>query len=282
MATSYALKEQGNTAFRAGEFKTAEELYSKAIQKDPSNPALFTNRAFTRIKLLSWDAVIDDCIKAIEFQPENMKGYYYLAQAQIALRHPNEALNSAMTAYGICLKTHDSSTSNISNLILQAKKEKWEAKERERIRRRSDLLRELEDSLTRNSDRQMWEAEQKIKQLELDETEGKEEKEEIKASSQRKLEELRSIFALSDPENLKQREVPDYLIDNISFAIMHDPVVTRTGNSYDRSTLLEHLKRSNTDPLTREPLTRDDLRPNLALKQACAEFLEENGWAVDW
>lgn len=86
---------------------------------------------------------------------------------------------------------------------------------------------------------------------------------------------------LAYPDRPRQ-EVPDYLIDNISFAIMHDPVVTKTGNSYDRSTLLEHLKRSNTDPLTREPLTTYDLRPNLALKQACAEFLEENGWAVDW
>lgn len=63
---------------------------------------------------------------------------------------------------------------------------------------------------------------------------------------------------------------------------MLDPVVTMTGNSYDRTTILEHLRRSETDPLTREPLRREDLRPNLALKQASAEFLEANGWAVDW
>lgn len=45
---------------------------------------------------------------------------------------------------------------------------------------------------------------------------------------------------------------------------------------------MEHLRRHPTDPLTREPLVPADLRPNLALKEACAEFLEENGWAVDW
>lgn len=78
------------------------------------------------------------------------------------------------------------------------------------------------------------------------------------------------------------KEVPDYLIDNISFAIMHDPVITKKGHSYSRSTILEHLRRSETDPLTREPLRKEDLRPNLALKQACELFLEENGWAVDW
>lgn len=63
---------------------------------------------------------------------------------------------------------------------------------------------------------------------------------------------------------------------------MHDPVMTKTGNSYDRVTLMEHFKRSRTDPLTREPLQPDDIRPNLALKQACEDFLENNGWAVDY
>lgn len=63
---------------------------------------------------------------------------------------------------------------------------------------------------------------------------------------------------------------------------MHDPVITKTGNSYDRTTVMEHLRRSDTDPLTREPLRMQDLRPNLALKQACEDFLSENGWAVDW
>lgn len=72
------------------------------------------------------------------------------------------------------------------------------------------------------------------------------------------------------------------MIDNITFAIMHDPVMTKTGQSYDRSTMLEHLRRSETDPLTREYLRFEDLRPNLALRQACEEFLENNGWAVDW
>lgn len=45
---------------------------------------------------------------------------------------------------------------------------------------------------------------------------------------------------------------------------------------------MEHLRRSQTDPLTREPLLAKDLRPNLNLKEACEEFLKENGWAVDW
>ena len=76
--------------------------------------------------------------------------------------------------------------------------------------------------------------------------------------------------------------VPDHLIDNITFCIMHDPVITKHGQSYERATILEHLRRSKTDPLTREPLTEEDLRPNLALRVACEEFMQENGWAVDY
>ena len=72
------------------------------------------------------------------------------------------------------------------------------------------------------------------------------------------------------------------MIDNITFAFMYDPVMTKSGQSYERSTIETHLRTSHTDPLTRETLHIEDLRPNLALKQACAEFLEENGWAVDW
>ena len=252
-----------------------------------------------RIKLQAWDGCLDDSLRAIELQPESMKGYYYLAQAQLALHHPNEALNSAQTAYRICLATQDSSTSNISSLILECKKQKWEVKERDRIRRQSDLLRELEDGLTKTANEQVQQIDERIWSGEVKRIEGQEEREEILASTQRKINDLQSIFAISDPANLTRRvrspspspqpnsntpkkAVPDYLIDNISFAIMHDPVITKTGNSYDRSTLLEHLRRSSTDPLTREPLKRENLRPNLALKQACAEFLEENGWAVDW
>jgi STIP1 family protein 1 len=77
--------------------------------------------------------------------------------------------------------------------------------------------------------------------------------------------------------------VPGYLVDDISFEIMHDPVITKHGHSYERATIIEHLKRNPVDPLTRESLTIGDLRPNLSLRQACQEFWENNsGWAYDW
>jgi hypothetical protein len=72
--------------------------------------------------------------------------------------------------------------------------------------------------------------------------------------------------------------------DQITFEPMHDPVMTRNGHSYERATIYEHLKRSKTDPLTREPLTIDELRPNYGLKAACDEFWESGAsdWIIDW
>jgi STIP1 homology and U-box containing protein 1 len=63
---------------------------------------------------------------------------------------------------------------------------------------------------------------------------------------------------------------------------MHDPVITPSGVSYERVSLLRHLKVSGVDPLTRETLSEEQLIPNVALRNACSEFLDRNGWAVDY
>jgi len=102
----------------------------------------------------------------------------------------------------------------------------------------------------------------------------------VKQDFETKIENVRGVFDRAG--EAKRRRVPDWCIDDISFAFMLDPVVTKTGQSYDRASIMEHLKHSQTDPLTREPLHPLDLRPNLALRTACEEFLDDNGWAVDW
>lgn len=76
--------------------------------------------------------------------------------------------------------------------------------------------------------------------------------------------------------------VPDYLIDPISFEVMHDPVITPSGASYERVGLLRHLRSSGLDPLSRAPLSEKDIISNVGLKNACSEFLDKNGWAVDY
>ncbi|KAF9132886.1 STIP1 y and U box-containing protein 1 [Mortierella sp. 14UC] len=80
------------------------------------------------------------------------------------------------------------------------------------------------------------------------------------------------------------REVPDHLLDKITFELMHDPVISiKSGISYERNTLLEHFSYGRMfDPVAQMPMTERDLLPNRALKEACEEFLAKNGWAVDY
>ncbi|KAK5157642.1 hypothetical protein BJ546DRAFT_968079 [Cryomyces antarcticus] len=279
------LKAEGNALFKSGDYSGAEAAYTAAIAKYAQNPLLFTNRALARLKLRAWAGALDDCLHSIDLLADNFKAYYYLAEAQLALNHPHEALSSALTAYEQVLRATPPSANvhPISQLVLKCKRAKWEARERERARGRGQLLAELEDALDMLTQGEAALVQAALDRGEMGAVEAEERRKEVLEAGRKKLEECRSVFAIADPEHGERREVPDWLVDNISFEVMHDPVMTKTGHSYERSTLIEHLKRSPTDPLTREPLTVNDLRPNLALKQACADFLENNkGWVVDW
>ena len=170
-----------------------------SITLDPSNATFYNNRALVRVRLQMWDDAISDCLESIRLQPRNMKAYYNLAQAQMGLHHPNEALTSALTAYEFCLAMGDTSANNISALILRAKKEKWELRERERIRRRSGLLIELEDSLhaARMSERRA--IGDSLLHYEIDDAEAKAEFDLIEDAYAQKLDEIRKVFAVADP-----------------------------------------------------------------------------------
>lgn len=62
--------------------------------------------------------------------------------------------------------------------------------------------------------------------------------------------------------------------------IFRDPVITPSGVTYERTAILEHLKKvGKFDPVTRATLGEKDLFPNLALKEAIQTYLEEHGWA---
>ena len=188
-------------------------------------------------------------------------------------------------AYELCTNSSQqtSNAATISALVLKCKKAKWGIRERERIRRRGDLLSELEALLETQYKKDVDEIEERSETGEISRVDGHEEREERKREFEKKRDDLRTAFAISDPEHQQKREIDDGRDDPVSFELMVDPVVTKNGRSYERATLIEHLKRSATDPLTREPLTISDLRPNIALREACTEFMESNsGWIYDW
>lgn len=273
------LKEKGNKCYKTGDYARAEKLYTEAINCDPQNSVLYTNRAMVLLKLNLYDRVIEDAIYAIRLHPLNMKAYFQLAQAQLALNCYQEALHSAKMARKFCMEEMYEGTKGansiepITELVMKCKKMDWEARERERETSRSKLFHEAQIGLVERRDKI-------IAELRNAGEENVEKIKEIEVEYEGMIEEFKRIWGIATGE--KKRQVPDWCIDDITFSVMLDPVITKTGQSYDKVSILNHLKRSKTDPLTREPLHPQDLRPNLALRDACEEFLSENGWAAEW
>jgi STIP1 family protein 1 len=150
---------------------------------------------------------------ALALAPSSMKGHYYLSQAQLALGDHDAALASALSAHKICADTNDKSLPAVTGMVLKAKKERWEEKERRRKREDGELEEEVLEGLKRGMEDAMAEVDGEVARREV--------MEEWEA----KIQKMRDIFDRSRSEGDKRREVPDWAIDDISFGIMVDPVV---------------------------------------------------------
>jgi STIP1 family protein 1 len=201
------LKEEGNAHFRNQDWEKAIHMYSVAIQKNSNNSVLFTNRANARLKISAWEDVIDDCLRAIGLVQDNMKAYYYLGQAQLALNHPNEALSSAIRAYELCSRsvTQTSSAFSISNFVVKCKRAKWDLREKERLRRKKELLPELEDMILQRRDEEIALINSQVRLGEIGLVAGQEDIAAARSDADSKVGELRTAFAISDPINLAKR-----------------------------------------------------------------------------
>ena len=58
----------------------------------------------------------------------------------------------------------------------------------------------------------------------------------------------------------------------INQTLMEDPVITPYGTTYERSAILNWLKKHDTDPLTKKRLSKEMLITNYALRSAIQEY----------
>ncbi|GAX82690.1 hypothetical protein CEUSTIGMA_g10116.t1 [Chlamydomonas eustigma] len=77
----------------------------------------------------------------------------------------------------------------------------------------------------------------------------------------------------------KPTEVPSVFTCPLTMEVFRDPAITKYGQSYEKSVLLEHLKQNKWDPITRGALTEAEVYPNLGLRQAVQNYLDEHPWA---
>lgn len=108
MATD--LEKKAKEAFIDDHFELAVELYSQAIDLNPSNAELYADRAQANIKLSNFTEAVADANRAIELDPSMAKAYLRKGTACMKL----EEYQTAKTAFqaGALLATEDSRFTN--------------------------------------------------------------------------------------------------------------------------------------------------------------------------
>jgi serine/threonine-protein phosphatase 5 len=79
------LKDRANELFKAHKFQEATDVYSQAIELDPTNVVFYSNRSLGNLKLELYGLALDDASKAIDLDRSYLKGYYRRASANMAM-----------------------------------------------------------------------------------------------------------------------------------------------------------------------------------------------------
>lgn len=79
------LKEQGNASFRAGDFVTALQLYTQAIDLDPSNAKYLINRSLCFASMNDWSKSGEDARASIKLAPKATKAHFRLVKSLFEL-----------------------------------------------------------------------------------------------------------------------------------------------------------------------------------------------------
>lgn len=123
-------KEEGNTAFNAGQLDEAYRLYSEALEIDPLNKSynakLYFNRATVLSKQKKTEATIADCTRALDLDPSYTKAYLRRARTYM----DTEQYEDAVRDYEALFKT-DKCNREYRQLLKDAKLELQKSKRKD-------------------------------------------------------------------------------------------------------------------------------------------------------
>jgi len=85
------LKDQGNAALASGNLEEAIKLYSEALNLDPTNHVLYSNRSAAYAKAEKYAEALKDAEKTVELKPDWGKGYSRKGAALSYLGRDSEA-----------------------------------------------------------------------------------------------------------------------------------------------------------------------------------------------
>jgi stress-induced-phosphoprotein 1 len=110
MASADELKAQGNAAIAAKNFDEAIDKFTQAIEIQPENHILYSNRSAAYASKKQWDSALDDATKTTELKPDWGKGW----GRKGAALHGKGDYEAANEAYTEGLK-HDPSNATLKS-----------------------------------------------------------------------------------------------------------------------------------------------------------------------
>ncbi|OMJ08708.1 Heat shock protein sti1-like protein [Smittium culicis] len=112
MSTSEQFKALGNKAFTSGDYQDAIKNFTSAIELDPENHILYSNRSGAHAALKNYQDALQDAEKTISIKPDWPKGYSRKGAALHGLGQYEDALNTYQQGL-----THDPENSQLKKSL---------------------------------------------------------------------------------------------------------------------------------------------------------------------
>jgi stress-induced-phosphoprotein 1 len=94
-------KEKGNEFFKKGDFSNAIKHYSEAINRNPDDPKLYSNRAACYTKLAAFDLGLKDCETCTKLDEKFIKGWIRKGKILQGMQQQSKALAAYQKAMEI-------------------------------------------------------------------------------------------------------------------------------------------------------------------------------------
>ncbi|KAL6624642.1 hypothetical protein ACP70R_031963 [Stipagrostis hirtigluma subsp. patula] len=257
---------EGNACFKKARLGAAIDCYTEAIALCPDVAVYWMNRGLCHFRRKEWPKVEEDSRRALALDDTLVKGHYLLGCALLEKEEFALAIHEFEKALNLLKSKNptEQMAEDIWQVLSKAKYLDWEKHSTERLWRRQSLKEACENALKEHHF---------LSGTLVEDSDGSTDE----YSEQIKL--LSDVFTKATLADTPT-DVPDHLCCQITFEIFRDPVITPSGITYERTVLLEHLRKvGNFDPVTREPLKEHQLVPNLAIKEAVQAYLKEHSWA---
>jgi len=119
---SLEVKERGNQFFKEGKYPEAIKEYSDAINRNPTDHVLFSNRAACYTKLREYQLGIKDCDECLRLKPDFVKGYIRKGILYYSIKDYQKALE--VYDHGLKLDEHNKELEDGIQTVLKAMNER--------------------------------------------------------------------------------------------------------------------------------------------------------------